>query len=433
MVSMGSLGQSLQLSEREWGGSSLGEANHVVSIKSPSDEEAQGSLTQRPILFVTRSLRIGGAEKQLALTCRELKKSGLPTKIISFYRGGPLEEQLREEALPIAVLGKKGRWDVFPFLKKAFREMTKENPLLIYSFLGGANIVCALFKLLRPRVKLIWSIRASRMDLTLYDPIWRMEKALLRLLSFVPERIVANSEAGLCELMRQGYAISKLRVIHNGIDTLRFHPSREEGTELRKKWAGENPHAKLIGIVARLDPIKDHETFLRAASILIRKRAGVRFVCVGPDWGERSKKLRGIAADLGIGQHVIWEGEREDMNRVYNALDLLTLCSTSEGFPNAVGEAMACGIPCVVTDVGDCARLVGDTGKVVPKKNPTALALAWVEMLENDLHEMGKMARARILENFSSEKMIRKTMDLFIELLGPKLSKQVESSFPCAE
>lgn len=382
----------------------------------------------RQIVFVTRSLRVGGAENQFVLSCLNLKNKGLPVKIVSFYEGGGFGEKLEEQGVKVTFVGKKGRWDVFPFLRKIFSSMRKERPLLIYSYLGAANIVCALFKLLNPGVKLIWSFRASQMDLTLYDPIWRIEKAIMKFLSFVPDKIVANSRAGFSELRRQGYPPSKIRIIYNGFDTWHFRPRREEGVDLRRKWARESGENKLIGIVARLDPIKDHETFLKAAAILVQRRRDLKFVCVGPDWGGRSRKLQEMANAMGLREHVVWEGERKDMPAVYNALDLLTLCSASEGFPNAVGEAMACGIPCVVTDVGDCSYLVGETGKVVPPKDPGALALAWEEMLGEDLKEMGKRARERILEHFTVEKMVDETIQVFEEILGRPLERVSQPS-----
>jgi len=399
--------------------------NDLHAMKPSQGAEIDGgdleALKRKQIVFVTRSLKVGGAENQFVLTCLKMKKKGLPVKIVSFYKGGTLEEKVQGQGIEATVVGKKGRWDVFPFLRKSFSIIKNERPLLIYSYLGAANIVCALFKLLNPGVKVIWSVRASQMDLTLYDPIWRIEKAIMKVLSFVPDKIVANSKAGFWELRRQGYPASKIRVIHNGFDTLRFTPKREEAMDLRRKWSGESAEKRLIGIVARLDPIKDHETFLEAAAILLQRRRDVRFVCVGPDWGGRSRKLQELANTLGLTEHVLWEGERKDMPAVYNALDLLTLCSTSEGFPNVVGEAMACGIPCVVTDVGDCCYLVGDTGRVVPPKNPEALALAWEEMLGQDLREMGKRARERILEHFTVEKMVDETIKVFEEVLGRPL------------
>lgn len=378
----------------------------------------------RPIFFVIRALNMGGSESQLVLTCRELKRRNVGVKVVCFYHGGSLIPKVLQENIEISTVGKKGRWDVASFVNKMLTLMRDDRPILAYGYLGLANILCGLFKILRPEMRVIWGVRASRMDLTYYDWIRRMEKALMRSLAFLPDRIIVNSKAGFSELLRQGYPASKLRLIHNGIDTRGFQPLRQEGRELRAKWGCNKGGQILVGMVARLDPIKDQETFLRAASILLQRENNVRFVCVGPDWGGRSNSLRGMAESLGLTRHLFWEGERNDVASVYNALDVLTLCSISEGFPNVVAEAMACGVPCVVTDVGDCAYIVGDTGRVVPPRDPVALARAWEEMLSLDLGEMGRRARERIVKHFSLDRMVDETIKVFEEVLGRPLERR---------
>lgn len=372
---------------------------------------------------MTRALRVGGAESQLVLTCRELKKRGIRVKVVVFYQGGTLINKVLEDGIELSAIGKKGRWDVALFFYETLSTLRRERPILVYGYLGGANIVCGLLKVLRPKTKVIWGIRASKMDLTHYDWIRRMEKAVMKFVAFLPDRIVVNSEAGYSEMIRQGYPASKLRLIQNGIDTKSFRSCRQEGKALRKRWGCKKGHERLVGLVARLDPIKDHETFLKAASILLQKEEDIRFACVGPDWKGRSKSLMEMAGSLRLTKHLFWEGERDDMASVYNALDILTLCSTSEGFPNTVAEAMACQVPCVVTDVGDCAYLVGDTGIVVPPGDPVALARAWEEMLSLDLEEMGRRARERIVKHFSLERMVDRTVKVFEEVLGRPLDR----------
>ncbi len=181
-----------------------------------------------------------------------------------------------------------------------------------------------------------------------------------------------------------------------------------------------------MGMVARLDPIKDQETFLRAASILLQRENNVRFVCVGPDWGGRSNSLRGMAESLGLTRHLFWgRGNGMTWPQFYNALDVLTLCSISEGFPNVVAEAMACGVPCVVYGRGGTVLTSwGDTGRVVPPRDPVALARAWEEMLSLDLGEMGRRARERIVKHFSLDRMVDETIKVFEEVLGRPLERR---------
>jgi glycosyltransferase involved in cell wall biosynthesis len=158
--------------------------------------------------------------------------------------------------------------------------------------------------------------------------------------------------------------------------------------------------------------MKDHPNFLKAAAILSKERQDVHFVCIGNGSENYKQQLHQLALELNISQRVIWTGGRSDMPAVYNALDIV--CSASaygEGFSNVIGEAMACGIPCVVTDVGDSAWIVGDTGLVVPPQNTEALKTAMSSLVEN-LKINGccrEYIRERILTQFSVEQLVLKT------------------------
>jgi glycosyltransferase involved in cell wall biosynthesis len=144
---------------------------------------------------------------------------------------------------------------------------------------------------------------------------------------------------------------------------------------LRSDWA-VTPEKKLIGLVGRLDPIKGHPVFLEAARILVAERADLVFVCVGDGPEPYRGQLHSLGAELGLGERLIWAGSRAygDMPSVYSALDLLCLPSRSEGLPNVIAEAMACGVPCVATRVGGVPEIMGDLGIIVPPGDPAALA-----------------------------------------------------------
>jgi glycosyltransferase involved in cell wall biosynthesis len=387
------------------------------SHKRCSDRKAS-----QVIVFLVRSLGTGGAERQLTLATKELYRRGYHVAVVSLYQGGHFEGELRKTGVPVFVVGKKGRWDVVCFVIRVVRLAKKIRPALIVGFLGAGNIVAVLLKALLPKLKVIWEVRAATIWLEYYDWIWRLEKILMRALAPVPDKIIVNSKAGFWELTKEGYRSSKIVVIPNGIDIDLFCPNRETGKELRLKWCGGH-EGRLLGMVARLDPMKDHETFMRAAACLLEKTKDVKFVCVGPDRGGRIARFRFLAEMLGISDSLVWAGEHAEMAPVYNALDVNTLCSVGEGFPNAAAEAMACGVPCVVTDVGDCANLVGDTGIVVPPRDPVALARAWERCLGMDLEEMGKRARERIVKHFTVDRMVDETVKVFEEVLGRPLER----------
>ena len=152
-----------------------------------------------------------------------------------------------------------------------------------------------------------------------------------------------------------------MAVIPNGIDTSRFREMPGSGARLRALW-GVRDDQILIGLVGRLDYMKDHPTFLRAAAKLTHHNDSVRFVCVGGGPISYAAQLKDLSSELGLHDRIVWAGDQDDMPSVYSALDLLVSSSSGEGFSNVIGEAMACGVPCVVTDVGDSALIVGETG-----------------------------------------------------------------------
>jgi len=208
-------------------------------------------------------------------------------------------------------------------------------------------------------------------------------------------------------------------VILNGIDTGAFTPDVAQRERLRAWWSVANDET-LIGVGGRLHPMKDHRTFLRAAALLSRTHNRVRFACIGTGRSEYRRELLELSEQLGLREQVIWQPARTDMPSVYNALDILTLSSYGEGFPNVVAEAMACGVPCVVTDVGDSAIIVGDTGVVVPPRDPDALAEGWKRMLARMASEgnhLGDKVRSRIVNEFNQDMLAKRTSETLENVL----------------
>lgn len=206
-----------------------------------------------------------------------------------------------------------------------------------------------------------------------------------------------------------------VKVVPNGIDTAAFAFDADGRRTRRAEW-GVADDTLVIGIVARLDPMKDHATFLHAAARLREAHPSATFVVVGDGDAAWSEALHELAGELGLGGQVRWLGAREDLPAIYSALDIS--CSSSafgEGFSNAVAEAMACETPCVVTDCGDSAIIVGNTGGVVPPRDPVALAAALDAMSRSDLAAQGRAARARIEEHFSLDRMVARTEQLLWE------------------
>jgi glycosyltransferase involved in cell wall biosynthesis len=210
-------------------------------------------------------------------------------------------------------------------------------------------------------------------------------------------------------------------VISNGFDCDIFRPDEHTRCGIREQLGLESTSI-LVGMVSRLHPMKDHSGFLQAASLVFRLHPESRFLLVGKGLADGEPALTKLIKQLNLTGRVLLLGERTDTPRFTAALDIA--CSSSawgEGFSNAIGEAMACGVPCVVTDVGDSAYLVRDTGVTVPPRNPDALAHAIGKLIDAGpakRKELGMAARRRIESEFSLPKIARRYEDLYKECLA---------------
>jgi glycosyltransferase involved in cell wall biosynthesis len=239
-------------------------------------------------------------------------------------------------------------------------------------------------------------------------------------LSGFPASIINNSfvsAKGHEEVL--GYRSGKQIIISNGFDTDVFSPSPQARLRLRSEL-GLSSDALLIGLVARFHPVKDHSGFLRAARLIQLECPHVHFVLAGQGVTDTNRDLRQIVAELPVPAHAHLLGEFPDVSPLLCGLDVVVLSSASEGFPNVIGEAMSCGVPCVVTNVGDSALLVGETGFVVPARDPEALAQALRTMAQLDHAErnrLGTLARQRIINNFSLDAIAQKYERLYEETI----------------
>lgn len=232
-----------------------------------------------------------------------------------------------------------------------------------------------------------------------------------KLSGWVPDSIVCCAERARAVHAGIGYRRDKMVVIPNGYDLEMFCPDAGAREKLRADW-GVGPNIFLIGMVSRLDPQKDHGNLLSALEVLAR--LGVPFMCVlvGHGLGAENVEFASVVEEKGLQPHVLLLGQRTDIPAVMSALDLHVLSSRSEAFPNVLAEAMACGTPCVSTDVGDAGLILGDTGWIVPARDGARLAEAVVLAYEEHKDEnkwRGRQiaARVRVEENFSVERMVQ--------------------------
>ena len=364
------------------------------------------------IFFLSRSLERGGAERQLVATANGLARRGHDVLIGLFYAGGSLERDVDGPA--IVHLGKQGRWDILRFGRALVREVRAFHPDAVYSFLGTANVLAGVLRPFWRGARVVWAVRSSDVDYSGLGKVAAFNGWVEARLGFLADRIVANSEAGKRHAVACGMPEDRFLVIPNGIDTERFAPDRPSGEPLRRKWLPEGCDV-LVGLAARLDPMKDHGTFLRAARLAADQDPGLSFVCAGGGNDAYAAEIKALSTSLGLDGRLTWAGELDYMEPVYNALDICCLSSMTEGFPNVVGEAMSCGVPCVVTDVGDAAAVVGEAGLVVPRKNPERLAEGLLRMAALVRGGKAPNPRKRMVETFSLEQMVARTESALME------------------
>ena len=363
-------------------------------------------------LFLTRSLHYGGSERQLIALAKGFRKRGASVAVATFYPEGPLRRELESTGVSVESLEKRARWDALGFFWRLVRLVRQIQPTILHGYLATANILTVLLKPFFPSAKIVWGLRASNMELERYGYVDQIQSWVECKLSNFADLIVVNSHAGFDFAARKGFSQDKMVVIPNGIDVDRFHPDSVSRNGMRQAW-GISDRDQLIGLVGRLDPMKGHDTFIKAATLLSRGRDNIRYVCVGDGPEVFKQKLLALSKEVGLGHRLIWVSASDDVGAIYNALDLVTSCSSyGEGFSNVIGEAMACGRPCVVTDVGDAKRIVGDTGYVVDPGNPPALVSAWQQALDAGAVEKtsrSQRARERVIEHFSLERLIEET------------------------
>jgi len=376
------------------------------------------------VLFLTRTLGIGGRERQLVTLAKGLDKTLFDVTVVTFYDGGEFRDILkREPGVQVLSLGKKGRWDLTAFALRLPALMQRIRPHIIHGYGMTANDLSWLMgRLYRARV--VWGVRSLAPELSsTQDRLVKIinQLGLRKWLSTKVDLIISNSQAGRHSLTSRGCSDQRMLVIPNGIDINSFTPARKlERETLRQRWRIP-PDCFVFGLIARIEPNKGHKTFLRAASLLRDLYPTVRYICVGSGPKAYVAELQALSQYLGIADRVVWTGWEQDMPGVYNAIDIAnTISEEREGFPNAVAEAMACGVPCVVTDIGDAAYIVGDTGKIVPVKDPESLSRTWEQFLtkpETERRALGLRARRRIEENFTIPLLVQRTQEALESLI----------------
>lgn len=378
---------------------------------------SSNSTKPEKILLLIRSLHIGGAERQVVALARSISDLGTEIHVAVKVRGGPLEADLANipevkfhDLTSPSIVGR-----ITYFLK--LRTLIKTNKFdAVYGFMPLPNLALLVARTIRNRPLIAWGVRSSDVDPNDYRSRVKWSMRLEKWLSRFADRVITNSQAALEEYRTIGYPFAKLSHIPNAIDVDRFQPNTNARSNVETEL-GIPAGASLIGIFARIHPMKDHTTFLRAAKTLLETLPEARFICAGEvsaGYSSYNNQIRDFATQLGLDDNVLWLGQRNDPEKLMPACDITTLTSSSgEGFPNSVAESLACGIPCAVADIGDAAVIVNNPEYTVSRGDHEALANAWQTMLirlDNERSSLSLRLRESIVDRFSPEQIARDTL-----------------------
>jgi glycosyltransferase involved in cell wall biosynthesis len=365
------------------------------------------------ILHLITGLEIGGAQRILSLLATRTDRSRFTSVVVSMTEGGAIGPILLNAGIPVEILRMRRGVADPRALTRFVRILRERRPDVLQTWLYHADMLGLIARRPGCARNLLWNIRCS--EATGSGAV----RLVLSWFSAIPDGVVVNSIAGRRSHQRLGYHPRRWVHIPNGFDTHELRPDPEARSRLRAELELDKA-AVAIGLAARYHPVKDHGNFLAAAALLAESRPELRFVMIGEGIEPSNRALMKAIGVHGLTGRVLLLGVRDDIRAVYPALDIATLSSDfGEGFPNVLGEAMSCGVPCVATNSGDTAEILGPTGVVVPPRDPAALAAGWDRLVALGVDRrraVGVEARERIVREFELGRMIGRYEALYDEI-----------------
>lgn len=377
------------------------------------------------IVFIITGLSTGGAEMMLFKVLERLDRQRFAPHVISLTTLGELAPRIAALGIPIEAMGMKPGLPSPAGFFRLVRRIKHLNPDVVHTWMYHADLLGGLAARLAGISAIGWCIRNSNLDKGKTKFSTRAVVGLCAFISkWVPLRILSCSEQARQVHVACGYAAEKMVLVPNGFDLTRFKPDNDARLQIRDEL-GITDQTPLVGLIGRFDPQKNHGGFFEAAGVLHRHMPHVHFVLAGQGIDMGNAALMQAMTQAGVLANTHLLGLRNDMPALMAALDVLASSSYGEAFPNVLGEAMACGVPCVVTDVGDSAYIVGDTGRVVSPGDMTGLAATLENLLALPLtkkSDLGERARARVAKHFEIGSVVRQYEEYYDDLftLGQK-------------
>lgn len=366
-------------------------------------------MVNQKIAHIIVGLGDGGAEKTLfKLIINDKKFNHLVISLTTFGKYGKF---LKNRGIPVYCLDfKKYKINLLKVFK-LIKILKRFRPNIIQSWMYHSDFVTSIIKIFFLNTKIIWNIRNSVYSIKDSLSRWIIFKMCSRLSYIVPNIIISNSKKAMKEHIVSGYKKSKFKIIYNGVDTKVFNIKKKNFISKRIKKNILNARKPFIGMVARFDKQKGHSTLIKGLNILNKKNIQFHFFLVGKNINYKNNKLLNLIRKNNIKSKITLLDQIEDIHNFYPILDLFILSSINgEGFPNVIIEAMACGIPCIVTNVGDAPYIVKKNGWTIQPQSPQEIA----NYLNLAIKKIGTLewenkkieSRKIVVKNFSLKRMI---------------------------
>jgi len=371
------------------------------------------------LLHIITGLSTGGAERSLYSLLAGGLADHAENHVISLSGNGEFGARIARLGVPVHALGLKGGRNPVAALTELRRLVREVSPEVIQGWMYHGNLAARFARSMAPsKPRLAWNIRQTLYNLSAEKRGTQLVIRAGKWLSKSPDAVLYNSEVARQHHETFGYSSGNGQVIPNGFNTSLWRPDLAMRAQTRT-ILGLDEDAIVIGFVARFHPMKDLGSLLQAVAPLMVDNPHVHLVIVGRGNEPDNPTLAPFYLGLPSARvHIL--GQREDIPSLMPSFDIFCLSSNSEAFPNVLGEAMACGVSCVTTDVGDSHLVVGDTGRVVPPSEPEALReglAAMITLSPGERSALGDLARSRIQQNFSLSATVRRYTSLYDSIL----------------